>query len=209
MSSKVINTIINNLEATFYRFPKKGIGIIESSIDVAIEQTIIDANTKYFGKHTIFDWNTLHDFIEIDPTLEAVLLYRLERQIFLKDSGSVILPYLASMMRRRTGLEIYYSTNIGSGFNVQHGFGIVIGPRYEIGNNFTIHQGVTLGQKNLNCPDDKIIIGNNVTLFANAIVLGNVKIGDNVKLGANSVLLSDATENSIYVGAPAKRKLEI
>jgi serine O-acetyltransferase len=201
--------IVSNLDKTFCNVPTHGFNIIEASLNEAIRQTMIDANVKYSGKQFFNDWCTLQYFIDQDPALEAIFLYRLERQIFLTESDSIILPYLASMMKRRTGSELYYSTQIGSGFNVQHGFGIVVGPRYQIGDNFTIHQGVTLGQKNLNSPNERIIIGNNVTLFANSVVLGNVKIGNNVKLGANSVLLTDAIENGIYVGAPAKLKLII
>lgn len=198
-----------NLKRTFSNLPKQGIEMVDACIKEAVQQTIIDANVKYAGKKVIEDWKDLEYFIETDSTIEAVFLYRLERLIFLKDSDSAVLPYLASLMKRRTGSEIYYSTQIGPGFNLQHGFGVVIGPRYQIGENFTIHQGVTLGQKNLNSPNERIIIGNNVTLFANSVVLGNIKIGDNAKLGANSVLLTDAIENGIYVGAPAKLKLII
>ena len=90
--------------------------------------------------------------------IEAVLFYRLERLLFIHDAGNPLLPHLASAIRRRTGMEIYYSTAIGEGFNVQHGFGIVIGPRFSIGKNFTIHQGVTLGQKRTNSSIETITI---------------------------------------------------
>lgn len=196
----------NNLDKLFYGFSHVDIKTIDSYVEEAIIETVFDANVKYFGKIEISDWNSLKTYLELDSTIEAVFLYRLERLIFLNQSDSQILPYLASMMKRRTGSEIYYSTQIGKGFNIQHGFGIVVGPRYSIGENFTIHQGVTLGQKNLNSPDEKIVIGNNVTIFANAVVLGNINIGNNVRIGANSVLLHDAVDNGVYVGAPAKKR---
>ena len=195
-----------NLDQLFSSYPKSDIKTIDYYVEEAIVDTIFDANVKYKGKKEFNDWNSLKSYIEIDSTLETVFLYRLERLIFLHQSDSAVLQYLASMMKRRTGAEIYYSTQIGKGFNIQHGFGIVVGPRYSIGENFTIHQGVTLGQKNLNSPDEKIVIGNNVTIFANAVVLGNINIGNNVRIGANSVLLHDAIDNGVYIGAPAKKR---
>jgi serine O-acetyltransferase len=64
-----------------------------------------------------------------------------------------------------------------------------------------VHQGVTLGQRR--GPEDKITIGDNVSVFAGAKILGNLKIGDNVKIAANAILLTDAVSNSTYAGIPA------
>jgi len=193
------------LDSNFIKYPKGHLKSIEPFIDSSIDQTIVDACEKYKGRTQFKNWEDLLSIIQIDPTIETVLFYRFERQIFLSDPENILLPYLASVMRRRTGAEIYYSTKIERGFNIQHGFGIIVGPRHEIGEYFTIHQGVTLGQKNLNSPNERIVIGNNVTIFANAIILGNIKIGNNAKIGANSVLLKNVEENSVYVGVPAKR----
>lgn len=141
--------------------------------------------------------------VEWDGGLEAVVSYRLQRGIFLRDPQHPALPYLARLMKIRTGAEIYYSTEIGAGFLADHGVGIVLGPRNRIGRNFTIHQGVTLGQRRLNSPGESITIGDDCTLFAGAKVLGSVRLGDGVRLGANAVLLTDAESNSTYAGIPA------
>jgi serine O-acetyltransferase len=47
-------------------------------------------------------------------------------------------------------------------------------------------------------------IGNNVTIYAGAKVLGNVKIGDNGTIGANSVVIQDVPPNATVMGVPAK-----
>ena len=149
-----------------------------------------------------FDAELFHT-VELDGGLEAVVSYRLQRGIFLRDPRHPALPYLARLMKIRTGAEIYYSTAIGAGFLVDHGVGIVLGPRNRIGRNFTIHQGVTLGQRRLNSPGESITIGDDCTLFAGAKVLGTVRLGDGVRLGANAVLLTDAEPHSTYAGIPA------
>jgi serine O-acetyltransferase len=193
------------LNKTFYSFPKSQVSSINHCKVKIIDQTIFDANTKYKGRNEIHSEAELLELAQLEPTIEAVLLYRTAREFFLNDKNNPLLSYIASLMHRRTGCEIYYSTDIGKGFNIQHGFGIVIGPRYKIGDYFTIHQGVTLGQKNLFSPNEKITIGDHVTIFAGATILGNLQIGHNASIGANSVLLTDVEENSIYVGSPARR----
>ncbi len=203
--NKLFDYLDDCLSKTFYNYPKDQLSSVKLYGDSAIEQTIFDANVKYNGRKEIRSEEELLELVQFEPTIEAVLLYRLEREIFIKDPANIFLPFLASLMHRRTGCEIYYSTEIGKGFNIQHGFGIVIGPRYKIGDYFTIHQGVTLGQKNLNSPNETISIGNHVTVFAGSTILGNLQIGNNANIGANSVVLSSVEENSVYVGSPAKR----
>lgn len=196
--------LLHCLNSIFQNWPTDQYEIVERVKDVAINNAIIDVNIKYLGRLKVETESELIELVQLEPTVEAVLLYRIEREIFLIDKANALLPYLASMMHRRTGCEIYYSTEIGKGFNIQHGFGIIIGPRYSIGNNFTIHQGVTLGQKVINSPNERIIIGDNVTIFAGAIVLGDITIGDNSSIAANAVVLKDVTADSIFGGVPAK-----
>ncbi len=193
------------LEITFTKYPKNELISLISLIDIAVENSVYDFDRKYQGRYDIGDNYKLVDLLQVEPTAEAIFMYRLEREIYLKDNKNALLPFLASLMSRRTGCELYYSTKIGKGFNVMHGLAIVIGPRYIIGDNFTIYQGVTLGQKNQRCPNEIIEIGNNVSIFANSVVLGNVKMGNNSKLGANSLLICDVEENAVYAGSPAKR----
>jgi serine O-acetyltransferase len=141
--------------------------------------------------------------VELDGGLEAVVSYRVQHGIFLRDPRHPALPYLARLMKIRTGAEIYYSTAVGPGFLIDHGVGAVVGPRHRIGRNFTIHQGVTLGQRRMNSPSEFIAIGDDCTLFAGAKVLGTVRLGDGVRLGANAVLLTDAEPHTTYAGIPA------
>jgi|GEM_PF-1689583 len=51
---------------------------------------------------------------------------------------------------------------------------------------------------------EKTIIGNNVFLGANAVILPGVCIGDNVIIGAGSVVTKDIASNMIVVGNPAR-----
>jgi serine O-acetyltransferase len=149
-----------------------------------------------------FDANVF-DLIETDTTLEAVFLYRLTRSIFLRDPLHPSLRYFAHLMKAKTAAEIYYSTSIGPRFRVEHGFGVVIGPRNVIGSDFVVHQGVTLGQRHMHSPHEKMTIGDHCVVGAGAKILGSLTVGDYVNVAANAVLLTDAEPGATYAGIPA------
>ena len=80
-----------------------------------------------------------------------------------------------------------------------HPIGIVIGEGVRIGKNVTIYQNVTLGRKYKEKPEYPII-GNNVTIYCNSAIIGNVKIGDNAVIGCNSVVLRNVKDGEIVSG---------
>jgi len=151
----------------------------------------------------------LFSIIQVSAPLEAIFYYRLERAIFLEEPEHPALPFIASLMRLKTGTELYYSASIGSGLVVAHGVGAVVGPRHVIGRNFTIYQGVTIGQSRAYAQHEFVTIGDDVTLFAGSKVLGKVRVGDGVQLAANSVLMRDADSYSLYAGVPACKVKEL
>jgi serine O-acetyltransferase len=94
----------------------------------------------------------------------------------------------------RTGIDIHPGATIGRNFFIDHGTGVVIGETTVIGDNVKIYQGATLGA--LSFPKDergRIIKGgkrhptieDNVTIYAEATILGNVTIGRNSVIGGN------------------------
>lgn len=93
-----------------------------------------------------------------------------------------------------------------NGTKFPHPIGIVINNKAIIGKNCTILQNVTIGigkenpKTNTNIP----IIGDNVTICANAVVIGGITIGDNAVIGAGAVVIKDVPENAIVAGNPAK-----
>lgn len=176
--------------------------LLDDILEQVSEIFIDDIISKYPHLTSRISEIELIHLLQMDCTLLACLIYRIERNLFLSESEPNLLSSLANLMRTRTGIELYYSTQIGRGLNIQHGVGIVVGPRYVIGENFMIHQGVTLGQRK--SAKEVIIIGDNVSVFAGAKILGNVIIGNNVKIAANAVLLTNADENCTYGGIPAK-----
>jgi len=81
----------------------------------------------------------------------------------------------------------------------------------KIGHNFRMGPGVGLISANHNIDDydqwdatPPIIIGNNVWIGMNSVILPGVKIGDNVVISANSVIKTDIPSNSIASGNPGQ-----
>ena len=109
---------------------------------------------------------------------------------------------LEMKLMRRYGIFIGKKCTIGLGFRIWHPHGIIIN-NVEIGENFNVLQNCTIGDKALG--EFKIPrIGNNVTMYANSMVIGAVNVEDNVVLAANACLLHDTEGSGVYVGIPAK-----
>jgi serine O-acetyltransferase len=105
--------------------------------------------------------------------------------------------------RMATGIEIHPGATIGRRFVIDHGMGVVIGETAVIGNDVLMYHGVTLGAKTGSTGKRHPNIGNNVTIGANAIIIGNINIGDGSSIGAGTVLTKDLPPGKLAVGNPA------
>lgn len=125
---------------------------------------------------------------------------------------------LAYIALKALGVEIPPQVRLGKGFTLAHGgVGVVIHPDTVIGDDVWVFQGVTLGRGDQylarNEPDARdtprggIVVGNRVTIGANAVVLfrsgQTVVIGDDAIVGANSTVLQSIPAGEIWAGSPA------
>ena len=80
------------------------------------------------------------------PGFHALLLHRVAHWLWKRDVP--VLPRVISHFSRfLTGIEIHPGARIGSYFFIDHGMGVVIGETTVIGNNVTLFQGVTQGNR--------------------------------------------------------------
>ncbi|MGG0219228.1 acyltransferase [Bacillus mycoides] len=103
--------------------------------------------------------------------------------------------------------EIYNNVSFGS-----EPYLIKLGNKVRItaGVRFVTHDGGLWVIRNLGwSPDadkmDKIIVGDNVFIGFNSIIMPGVTIGSNVVIGAGSVVSKDVPDDTIVAGVPAKK----
>lgn len=99
---------------------------------------------------------------------------------------------------------LYFHTKpnmVGRGLVIQHGFSSIINAQ-SVGKNCQIWQNVTIGKGKPG--GEKPVIGDDVKIFAGAIVIGSITIGNKVSIGAGSVVVKSIPDNCVVVGNPAR-----
>ncbi|MEM1424153.1 MAG: serine O-acetyltransferase [Planctomycetota bacterium] len=142
------------------------------------------------------------------PGVEAVFCHRIAH--FLSSQGVPLLPRLIQeSAHSRTGIDIHPGATIGRSFFIDHGGGVVIGETARIGEGCRIYQGVTLGAKSF-AKDEKGVLlrtgekrhptlGDRVTVYAGAVVLGgDTVIGDDCVI-AGSVFITESVPDGHVV----------
>ncbi len=150
-----------------------------------------------------------------NPGYRVVVYYRISLYLkeikCLKRICAIMSNLIIVRLMRVPGVEFRNRYAIGEGLRIYHPHDIVIGAYAKIGKNVTIFNGVTLGARTLVDDDEEKdrekrypLIGNEVTIFPGAKIIGPVTIGDNSIIGANSVVNESFPPNSIIAGSPAR-----
>jgi len=126
------------------------------------------------------------------PGFFAIWVYRIAHELYEMDVP-LIPRIMTEYAHSRTGVDINAGAQIGEYFFIDHATGVVIGETTVIGNRVKIYQGVTLGAlstrggQRLSGVRRHPTIEDDVTIYANACVLG----GDTV-IGAESIIAGSA-----------------
>lgn len=147
----------------------------------------------------------IHSSMEVFlyPSFKAMLHYRFAHKLYVR-GHYFWARWVSQRGVRKTGIEIHPGAQIGRGFFIDHGNGVIIGETTIVGDNVTLYQGVTLGGTGKEQGKRHPTIGNNVMISAGAKVLGSFTIGENSKIGAGSVVLEEVPPNSTVVGVPGR-----
>jgi serine O-acetyltransferase len=145
------------------------------------------------------------------PGLLAITVYRYAHELF--EMKVPLLPrVMAEWAHRETGIDIHPGATIGKSFFIDHGTGVVIGETAEIGDNVKVYQGVTLGALSfLKDERGRMVRGykrhptvrNNVTIYANAIILGgDTVLGEGSTIGGSTFLTSSVPAGCMVTVSP-------
>ncbi|AZB19267.1 serine acetyltransferase [Chryseobacterium indologenes] len=140
----------------------------------------------------------------INPNLHYIYILRKAQQYKKRSVSGVFWRMVLRHYQIKYGFQIYPETEIGEGFYLGHWGALVINPKTKIGKNCNIAQGVTIGQQNRGKNEGFPIIGDEVWIGPNAVVVGNVNIGNNVLIAPNAYVNFDVPADSVVVGNPGK-----
>lgn len=145
------------------------------------------------------------------PCIIAISTHRIAHELYLQDVP-LIPRIMGECAHTRTGIDIHPGATIGKSFFIDHGTGVVIGETTVIGDNVKIYQGATLGALSFKKDErGRVIKGgkrhptieDNVTIYAEATLLGNIVIGKNSVIGGNVWIKKSVPANTIVTMADA------
>ena len=134
------------------------------------------------------------------PGVHALLIHRLAHA-FWRIKLYWLGRFISHIGRWFTGIEIHPGATIGRRVFIDHGMGVVIGATAIVGDDVLMYHGVTLGGKTLERGAKRHpTIGNNVSLGAHAIILGDITVGDGAQIGAQAIVTKNVKPGAVVVG---------
>jgi serine O-acetyltransferase len=131
------------------------------------------------------------------PEFRTLFCYRVAKE---RRPGVKMLLELAKCCYRPLESLYIVTPSIGPGLFIQHGFSTIIAAK-SLGENCWVNQQVTIGFSSV---DDCPTLGNNVSVKAGAIVIGDITIGDGAIVGAGAVVVKDVPPGRTVAGVPAR-----
>jgi serine O-acetyltransferase len=156
--------------------------------------------------------NSVEEVIFSYPAIEAIVAYRIAHVLY-REHVPMLPRIISEYAHGLTGIDIHPGAQIGPGFFIDHGTGVVIGETALIGRRVKLYQGVTLGALSVKrCSDTQgnpkkrhPTLEDEVTIYAGATVLGgDTVIGAGSVIGGNTWIIKSVPAGSKIYGTVNK-----
>lgn len=151
------------------------------------------------------------------PGFLAIFVYRVAHRLH-RLGAPLLARILSEWAHTQSGADIHPAARIGESFFLDHASGVVIGATSVLGKRVRLYQGVTLGALSLPRGEDGKVISqgkrhptleDDVTLYANAIVLGGqTVIGRGSVIGASVLLTRSVPPEHRVILDPPKLRIQ-
>lgn len=121
------------------------------------------------------------------------------RTIFYFRLETIVTHILNIYCPKEKYFKIDITTKLKGGLLTGHPYSTILNAN-EIGENCYVNHLVTIGEEKGKRPT----IGNNVSIYTGAIIIGNITIGNNCIIGAGSIVTKSIPDNCVVVGNPAR-----
>ena len=136
------------------------------------------------------------------PGFFAIFVHRIAH-VFYEHNVPLIPRIMTEYAHTKTGVDINAGATIGDYFFIDHATGVVIGETCVIGEHVKVYQGVTLGAlslrkgQSLKGTKRHPTIGDNVTIYSNASVLGGeTVVGEGSVIAGSTFVTESVPPNS-------------
>lgn len=168
-----------------------------------------DVNAAYVGDPAA---GSVDEVLLCYPGILAMIYHRIAHE-FYRQNARLVARIIAELAHSQTGIDIHPGAQIGEGFFIDHGTGVVIGETTIIGERVRVYQAVTLGAKSFSVSEDGSlhkglprhpIVEDDVVIYAGATILGRVTIGKGATIGGNVWLTHDVQPGSFVSQASSR-----
>ena len=180
-------------------FDKKHVSLLISNEEIIVIKEKVLKDLDFFFESDPAA-NNLDEIKITYPGFKAITFYRIANVLYknnLRSEARIITEHAHFL----TGIDINPGATIGCPFFIDHGTGVVIGETSVIGDFVRLYQGVTLGAlspdkgQSIRGVKRHPTVGNNVTIYAGASIIGDISIGNNCTIGGGVFLLDSIPDN--------------
>lgn len=158
--------------------------------------------------------NGYEEVILAYPFIEAVAIQRMAN-ILYREGLPLVPRMMTEWAHNRTGIDIHPGAEIGSHFFIDHGTGVVIGETAHIGSHVKLYQGVGLVARSL-AAGQRLkgqrrhpTLGDHVTVYANATIVGDIVVGSGSTIGANVFVTEPVAPDSVVALGEQKNEVRL